>query len=257
MATSVKSIIDQALRKLGAVGTGEQAGADEHADALAALRVMLDTWSLEALLVPFTVTEQFDLTPGQAFYSMGPDGDWVTTRPTRIEQIRLLGDDGRSTYIPEASRNGLRDQASVEPGAPSAWLGQADGLRWFVSFNALPLGGAALVTSRKPFDVDALDNFARPYDETAGAETVYPSGFVLSGIQTPLAFPPGYEAAIIYNLAVHLAPEYKGLDLPPMVVDQAARAKALIKIANTQPVDLVLDPVLTGRRGPYDIRLGP
>lgn len=255
--TSVKSIINQSLRKLLGLGSGEQPGAEEHADALAALRVMLDTWSLEALLIPFVATEEFPLTRGQAFYSMGPGGDWETTRPTRVEQVRLIGDDGASRFIPQASPNALRDQARVEDGYPTAWIGSADSLHAFVSLNAYPLEPACLVTSRKPFDVAALDNFAAPYDESRPAEKVYPSGFVLSGIQAELAFPPGYEAAIIYNLAVHLAPEYKGVVVSPVVEQQAARSKALIKIANTQPVDLVLDPVLTGRRGPYDIRLGP
>ena len=255
--TSVKSIIDQSLRKLGALGSGEQAGTEEHADALAALRIMLDTWSIEALMVPFLATEEFPLSPDQALYAMGPLGDWVTTRPMRIEQIRVKGVDGRTRYLPQSTPSALRHQTSVEPGYPSAWVGSADGMAAWIEINAYPVEPAVLVTSRKPFDVAALDNFALPHDPAAAPETVYPSGFTLSGIQTTLAFPPGYEAAIIYNLAVHLAPEYKGLQLSQIVVEQAARAKALIKIGNVQPRDLVLDPFLTGRRGGYDIQRGP
>ncbi|TPE53074.1 hypothetical protein [Amaricoccus solimangrovi] len=257
MATSVKSIIDQSLRKLGIVGIGEQASADEHAEALSALRMMLDTWSLEALLVPFTVTERFDLTAGQAFYSMGTGGDWDTSRPTRVEQIRMLSDDDRTRFIPQLSANALRDQPTVEEGCPTAWVGSQDSLFYLVELNAYPLEPAVLVTSRKPFDAAALDNFDRAYSETAAPEKLSPSGFTMTGIQTSIDFPPGYLAAIVYNLAVHLAPEYAGLVLDPIIAAQAERAKALIKINNTQPRDLVLDPVLTGRRRGYDIRTGP
>lgn len=258
--TSVKSIIDQSLRKLGVLGAGEQAGPEEHSDALQALRTMLDTWSLEALMIPFTATEEFELSPSQCLYSMGPDGDWVTTRPTQVEQVRVKSSDGRTTFVRRTSRNGLRDQATVDGGTPTGWIGSADSLAWFIEFNAFPQEPRVLVTSRKPFDVTALDNFDQAHVEGADPAPLSPSGFTMTGIQSVLAFPPGYESAIVYNLALHLSVEYTGVVVPDLVVAQAARTKALIKIANWQPSEMKLPATLTrmvGRRGAYDIGHGP
>jgi hypothetical protein len=53
-------LIDRSLRKLGVGAAGQQLDPTEYADGLEVLRVMLDAWSLEDLLIPFQPTETFD-----------------------------------------------------------------------------------------------------------------------------------------------------------------------------------------------------
>lgn len=53
------------------------------------LQDMLSLWSIEGLIVPYYVTENFTLTPGQAIYTIGVTGDspdliTATGRPIRI-----------------------------------------------------------------------------------------------------------------------------------------------------------------------------
>ena len=256
MATSVKNLIDQALRKFGAVQTGEQASPNEYADGLAALKIMLDGWSNEDLLVPFTVTERFPFDVGRYQYSIGIAGDWDTVRPEDIDFIRVEDAAGVKHPVYPVSRNRLQYQGTIEPGRPGRYTVSRDSRFLYVEFDVYPTDPFALVTSRKPFNAQALDNFDAAYDENADQSEIHPSGFTLTGIQTPLEFPTGYEGAILYNLAVHLAPEYPGIDLSPVVVSMAASSKALIKRANWQPLNMqAMDLPL--RRGSYDIVSGP
>jgi hypothetical protein len=102
-----------------------------------------------------------------------------------------------------------------------------------------------------------LENFDAAYDPDAEEGTIYASGFTLTGIQTSIDFPSGYEQALIYNLALHLAPEYPGLMVPQEVIAFAANAKRLIKRRNWRPLMSRSRDVPGLRRGTYDIISGP
>ena len=253
MSTTVKTVITDALRKLGVV----EPSPEEITDGLRALQLMLDSWSLEDLLVPYKPTELFQLDPSKAHYRMGLGGDWDTVRPERVEIVRIQRADGSTYPVVPSSQQAMQYQSNVMPGCPSTFLFQADGLFGYVEFNAYPTDPAVLVTSLKPFDAAALDNFDLAYDPNADPSPIYPSGFTLAGIQQPLEFPTGYEQAIIYNLAVHLRPEYPGLTLPEEVAGMAARSKSLIKRRNVRPMVATLERSMQSRGGCYDIRLGP
>lgn len=256
MATSVKQIIDVALRKFGALGTGASADPNEYADALHALKMMLDGWSLEALMVPFSATEQFDLSQSRAQYTMGTLGDWNTVRPQEIEFVRVVDAGGVKHVVTKSDRMILQWQGQVEPGRPTRYLVSQDARFVSIEFDCYPTDPHVLITSRKPFNAEVLDNFDAAYD--GSITTAYPSGFTMTGIQTEIAFPTGYEQAIIYNLAVHLAPEYPGLVLPDTVVALAISAKRNIKRSNWQPVIMMPEAGVTmNRRGSYDIEVGP
>lgn len=257
MITPIKSLIDQSLRKLGAISAGDQPDAAEYADALDALKSMLDGWSLEDLLVPFWATEQFTLSPTQNRYSMGSGGDWDTVRPERIDYVRII-DAGGNAYPVQPTTPGKEQwQATVPAADPSRFMTNADARFTWVEFNSYPLSTVALVTSLKPFNAPAIDNFDLEYDPNADASTIYPSGFTLTGISTTIEFPSGYLQAIIYNLAVHLAPEYPGITLPEVVVAMAANSKRLIKRRNSKPRELRFEWALQHNRAPrYDIQSG-
>lgn len=241
MAETIQSLIDAALRKLGLVGAGEQADATEYADALNCLRMMLDTWSTEDLLMPFTLTEQFDLIPGKAHYQMGVGGDWNTVRPEVIETVRIL--DGEvTTRLTRSNHAQFAELSTVEKGQPTRYLTSSDGLVAYIEFDREPLTGKVLITSRKPFNVEALDNFDAAYNPVP--TPLYPSGMTLTGILTPITFPSGYWSVLVHNLAVWLAPEYPGCTVSPVVAGLADQGRRLIKRRNVQPIFLKTDPVL-------------
>ncbi|MEE8208247.1 MAG: hypothetical protein V3T88_04735 [Nitrosomonadaceae bacterium] len=66
----------------------------QDSNALAEFQDMLDSWSIEGLIVPHYVTENFTLTIGQAIYTIGvtadsPDLVTATGRPLRITDAYL------------------------------------------------------------------------------------------------------------------------------------------------------------------------
>lgn len=257
MATTVKALIDSALRKIGAIGTGAQASPDEYADALMLLRQMIDSWSLERLMVPFVPTERFDLREDQAFYTMGPGGDWDTVRPTRVEFLRIEDAEGYAFTVPQTSPGIAAQQASIGTGRPTGWMARSDHALTYVELNAFPTDPHVLVTSLKPFTVEALENFTSPWSSEAAAEPMPSGGFSMTGIQTPISFPAGYESALVFNLAVLLHSEYPGHILPDQVPALAADYKRKIKRGNWHPDYLTVDRALLPGFGGYDITLGP
>ena len=62
---------------------------------------------------------------------------------------------------------------------------------------------------------------------------------------TPVALPDGYEEAVIYNLAVRLAPEY-GRALDATVAALAIQSKAAIEALNAPSPAAHLDPAIFG-----------
>jgi hypothetical protein len=72
----------------------------------------------------------------------------------------------------------------------------------------------------------------------------------VADINDDLAFPPGYERALLYALAVDLAPEYPAVTLSQSVIDTADEALADIKRANnTQQQPATFDFALAGAYG--------
>ena len=63
-------------------------------------------------------------------------------------------------------------------------------------------------------------------------------------VQTDLVLPDGYEQTIVYNLAIHVAPEF-GVATAPEVAAIATQSKALLMRNNDEPVVLQLDPLVS------------
>jgi hypothetical protein len=69
-----------------------------------------------------------------------------------------------------------------------------------------------------------------------------------------LAFPPGYNKALKFNLAVEFAPEY-GKQAPPEVVMIAESTKYKLKRTNLQVPKVGFEPITPGV-GAFDIQTG-
>jgi hypothetical protein len=79
--------------------------------------------------------------------------------------------------------------------------------------------------------------------------------FSVLTLSTELSYPPGYEKAIRYNLAMDLAPEY-GRAPDALIMQQAIETKAEIKRKNLQTPKMKIDvPVCSGKNA-FDYRVG-
>ena len=177
------------MRKLGAVAQGETPSAEEIADGLSTLNQMLSTWSLDGLKIRARVREEFTLTPGVATYTIGDGADLDTAKPIKIV---AAGIEDTAAAIPVESPIRLmtveqwaelpaKDTQSDRPS-----MLYAEGTHPNETLNLYP--------------VPSIANKLVLYSEKAFTR--------FTSANTSVDFSEGYEEAIVYNLAVRLAPEY-------------------------------------------------
>lgn len=233
MAT-VRDLVKGSMRLIGAIATGENMTADELADGISALNDMLDSWSNEGLVVHARVREEFTLTPSDGTYTMGSSGDFNTTRPLEIEEATIEIQDASPYEVPLQMLS-LSEWAAITDKATSTTIPTKiyiEGTNPLETINLWPVPSAAnklVLYSRKPFTN-------------------------LSTGSTSVTFPPGYQRALRYNLAIELAPEYSR-PVNDAVAMIAAESKEIIKRTNIKPVYLQCDEMLTARRR-YNIYTG-
>ena len=97
--TTIHQLTTNALRLLNVIGTNEDATAQDQSNAIEALDALIQSKSADLLNIHTFVPQRFELTPNKNAYTLGPalgeDGlptgaDWVTERPMRIEEAKLM-----------------------------------------------------------------------------------------------------------------------------------------------------------------------
>lgn len=222
--TSAIDLITSSMRLAAILASGETPTADEAIDGLKSLNDILENWSTERLTMWQLDDQQFALVPGQAAYTIGPGGDFNTIRPIRVSPsfTRINGTDFPVQTWGMAEYN----QVTVKSvgGIPER----------MVYLNDYPLGQIIL------------------YPVPAATSTLFLScDRVLATpvtLSTVLSFPPGYEKALRYTLAVNLCPEY-GIEPSATVQRISASSKADIKRANQIPVRSAYDTALMNESG--------
>lgn len=225
MSTTLE-IITKALQKIGAVTKSETISADDAADALSSLNAMISSWSLDSLLVYASILESFTLTAGDSSYTIGSTGDFNTSRPTEIlsAYIRDNTTDTGLNIITEEEY----DTISVK------------------SFSGKP--SLICYTPSYPLGTIKLDKLP---DQTYTLFLLSKKPFSSYALSDDVTLPPGFERAIVYNLALELAPEY-GQPLDASVASIARDSLSLIKTANVRATkipyskDLGVKNIFTG-----------
>lgn len=171
MSETAQTLINGAARAIGVLAKGETMQAEDAADALKAMQYMLENWSANGVRVWFVTTE--DLTYSASPSTIGTGATLNTSRPEKILAAFL---DGAELDIVDYKKY-LR-------------LSNNDGQGYLYYAPEYPFGkiyingaGTLQLSSLKPLT-----------DPTAVSSTV--------------SFPPEYNDAIKWNLAVRMAPEY-------------------------------------------------
>lgn len=191
------------MLKVGILTKTESPSADEANDALDALNDLLAAWSNESLLITSRVTEQFNLNAGVGIYTIGAGQDFDTIRPIHIVESHII--------------NGIISYESMYQCPDEVYQG--------LNLKTLQ-------------SIPNLLNYSNGYPTGTVKLFPYPaSGYILSitsekelsqfTLNQTVNLAPGWNRALIYNLAVELAPEY-GQKVDPMTMKIANDAKGAI-----------------------------
>lgn len=242
MSTSCNSLTVAALQMIGIVGQGSALTAQDSATGLGIANRMLGSWSIQNLTIPVIDRQVFPLVANKGGtatpYTIGPGGDFNTTRPAELLGVGLLLN--ASTPPVEIPRGLLTEdayQAIAIKDMPNSLFTDA-------YYSATyPLGQISLY----PVPNTALNSLViyrrTPLATFADAVTSYD-------------FPAGTEDALVANLAVRWCP-FKTMPVPPDVAAFAKSSLGIVKRSNSTFTDMPIDPMFTGdRRGGYNIQTG-
>jgi hypothetical protein len=214
MSTAL-SLITKAMQKVGVLVKSESPSADESADGLDALNDMLSSWSNDSLLVYARVTESFTLAAGTSSYTIGSGATFNTTRPINIVQAHVR-------------QTGSNIDYPISPVSDEIYQGVA-----LKTLQSIPF----MLNYTNGFPTGTINLYPTPNE----AFTLYLTSekeLTQFDLSTTVSLPPGWKRALIYNLAIELAPEY-GQQLDPVTLKIANDSKMAIaqSIAKARSMD--------------------
>lgn len=227
MATTVREIIKSSLRKINAIQPGEDPTDDDLNITLESLEGMIDSWSNEKLMIYSMNPYYFVAQPGKQTYTLGPGGDWDIERPMQIQQAYVRYN-AQVTSSPPYVFTFPTNTADLP-------IAQANDSQWAsIAVKQLsavfptilyddgnyPLRNISLYPIQSVTQVIALWLW-QPLDN-------------FTDLDNTIEFPPGYERAIIYNLACEIAPEF-GKSVTPETLETALDSKMALAAVNSSP----------------------
>lgn len=230
---TVSDLVKAAMRKIGAIASGETPTADEVSDGMSALNLMLASWSNENLLIPTLTREEFALVSGQASRTIGTGGNFNTTRPVEIDRVHVEDANGSEYPIELIS---IGEYAAIADKALTSEL-----------------------PSKVYYDETAPLGILHfwPVPSSTRNLVIYSAKLIGSytSSATDVTLPPGYDEAIIYNLAIRLAPEF-GKTVTNEIGQIAIESKAQLKRQNTKPEPIGCDIGIAGMGQGFNILSG-
>lgn len=234
--STVRDIIRDALLEIGVLGEGETPSADAQAGVLRSLNRMLSGWSTENLLLYEKVREEFTLVAGTAAYTIGESAaTFNTVRPITLEEAKIEIQGSNPFEVPLNILN-IQEYAAI------ALKGSGSNIP-----TDLFLSGSYPNETMTLYPVPAEANKLVLY-------SLKPFS-AFAAVSDSVSFPPGYEDAIINNLALKLCPSY-GKEPSMTLLSAAMESKANIKRKNIKPVYLTCDQAVLGNSRSFNIYSG-
>lgn len=234
-------LLQRSLRHLNYVRPGQSPGPDVKNECLLIGNDMLDAWLLDELLVFARRADPYTLTPGIQSYTIGPTGDFVTARPTKIEEANII----LNTTTPVVRK----PIEVINPPNVSAWAliavqsipNAIPLILWYDGNWSQTAGNATIRIWPGPLAAYQLELFTWQQLQS------------FADLTTNYTFPPGYTEAMSWGLAEKLGPMYqyfaqvKQADMKTISA-QALKAKAAIQNYNAPEVLNQCDVAYLGRR---------
>jgi len=205
-------LINDAARACGKLGPGRTLSQSEQDDALRIFQRMMDGWTIARENVYSVNRAEYTLIPNQQMIAIGPVGDWIAPRPVNIDNICLLIQAG--TMPVEVPLKVLDD---------NQWAGtRVKGITATLPTSVWYNGG---------WPNGELYFYPIPSEANKIVLYTWQQLSVPTSLDSIIRFPPGYEQAIVYSLAVRLCRPW-GLNVAPDVAQLARESMAAIQSAN-------------------------
>ena len=219
-------MIVNALININERPIGSSLQATEGAYYLGKMNAMLESWSLERLMIPAVTQEGFSLTANTGTYTIGVGGTFNTTRPTRILKafVRDSANSDTNVRIIPYDRYDSIIQKNVTGSYPEYLYYDQDSASGLGTIKLYPLPKSGLTLYLD--SVKTLQSF--------------------SNLSTALTLGPGYQRAIESNFALEVSPGYA--ELHPALLKIAKESKAAIKGINLPDTVMVLDSGIVRHR---------
>lgn len=247
-ATTALDIITGAFDVTSVYAPGEAISATDANGALRRLKLLMRALKLQPLSQPVVSRTEYSLTANQGGpdnpYTIGPGGDFDTTRPIRLTgaSILLVNVGGQNVEVPRAV---ITDDAWEAIQIKSLTATQFTDVYYNPTYTddlgTINLWPIPNVSTNKLvlYRLEPLTTFA--------------------DLTTEYDLPDGCEEALEYNLARRLLQPYGVIDPATVsaVMELAASSLATFKRANTKLSDLATDPAFVrDPSGGYNILTG-
>lgn len=220
------------MTEIGALAIGETPTADDLATGIRTFNRMIGNWSIQNLMIYATTEETFPLVASQATYTMGPAGNFVTTRPKQIDRASILwnGNELPLGILTEGEWQTVQQKSSTSD-VPIYLYPNATYPAFSLTIFPVPSD------TSKSLKIYSL----KPLTKVTAAGTV-------------IDLPDGYELALVYNFAILLCTSYSRAVTPELAAI-ASKSLGDVKRANLRTPLLQTDPALAPRRR-YNIYTG-
>lgn len=236
-------IITLALKQIGALGVGQTPGAEDINDAFDILNLMLGQWANKRLMV-FREADVACVATGALSYSVGPGGDFDTLRPDKLSgaYVRLNyhaavpGDAFVLDQSPLDSTFVLDGSTVATPSFPGVTSLDytLDLLDAREDYAMIPRKGWTGVPGAAWYDPTFPVGTLYVNPEPSSAYEIHilvkQQLVQFSSLYDEIMLPQQYLDAMLYNLAVRLAPMYQ---LEPRRDVQQLAASGLASIRNS------------------------
>lgn len=228
-----RAIIERALQEIGVQAAGETVSAADEDLALKTLQRLINATGAERLLIFQVLRTAQTLTSGTRDYTIGSGGTINIVRPVWVERAGFILDSTASDPL-EIPIDVLSEQRWAEIRLKTFDSGTVQAIYYDPGFTPTATNRGTISTYPT---VNQSNTQIVLYTPVAVIGFVNPT--------TEYVYPPGYEAAYHFRLAYELQRPF-GAPSDPELKAQMVEAEARVKRSNYRPVELVIDPALTG-----------
>lgn len=221
MQTPVLELIRAAMNVNNILFDGEDPDANATRAGLFQLNSMLDSWSGEQIMVYSERNDLFSLVPGQATYAVGPAGNFVMPRPVEIIGAQIVTP-ANENYPVDVISNLEYQRISDK----DAEFDIPTSVGVLTSFPSLQLSFWPKPSTAYQVRLISRVQFAE-----------------LASVTQIVSLPPGYQEAIVYNLAVRIATA-RQMPLSDAAVQLAQSSLARVKRNNLTDARLEIPDIL-------------